>query len=197
MHSLPIPNRPWQSVRIDFMGPLPKSTNYDYLMVIIDWLTLHTHLIPTTMTVMAKDIAWLFLKEVLDFTESQTPLSQIETQNSQLSFGVNFRGSWGLNSLCPQHSIHRQMELLNGPIAQSEKSFTPWSGMIKRIGQLNAQLLKLHSTATSAQQQGSHPSSWIMATCHESTSPWPQTPHSRSIPIHATSSLELDVHAQH
>ena len=33
---LPIPDRPWQSVGLDFMGPLPKSNNFDYLLVIID-----------------------------------------------------------------------------------------------------------------------------------------------------------------
>ena len=36
LHSLPIPDRPWQSIGLDFMGPLPKSNNFDYLLVIID-----------------------------------------------------------------------------------------------------------------------------------------------------------------
>jgi len=36
LHNLPIPNRPWQSVGMDFMGPLPMSKGYDYLLVIID-----------------------------------------------------------------------------------------------------------------------------------------------------------------
>ena len=36
LHSLPIPNRPWQSIGLDFMGPLPKSNNFDYILVIID-----------------------------------------------------------------------------------------------------------------------------------------------------------------
>ena len=35
-HSLPIPDRPWQSIGLDFMGPLPKSNNFDYLLVVID-----------------------------------------------------------------------------------------------------------------------------------------------------------------
>ena len=39
LHSLPIPNRPWQSIGLDFMGPLPKSNNFDYLLVMIDQLT--------------------------------------------------------------------------------------------------------------------------------------------------------------
>ena len=35
LHSLPIPDRPWQSIGMDF---LPKSNNFDYLLVIIDQL---------------------------------------------------------------------------------------------------------------------------------------------------------------
>ena len=36
LHSLPIPDKPWQSIGLDFMGPLPKSNDFDYLLVIID-----------------------------------------------------------------------------------------------------------------------------------------------------------------
>ena len=36
LHSLPIPDRPWQSIGIDFLGPLPQLNNFDYLLVIID-----------------------------------------------------------------------------------------------------------------------------------------------------------------
>jgi hypothetical protein len=47
------------------MGPLPKSNDCDYLMVVIDRLTSQVHLVPTTPTVTAKGIAWLFLKEIV------------------------------------------------------------------------------------------------------------------------------------
>ena len=57
LHSLPIPNRPWQSIGLDFMGPLPKSNNFDYLLVVIDRLTSQVHLVPTIMTVTAKGVA--------------------------------------------------------------------------------------------------------------------------------------------
>ena len=36
LHSLPIPDKPWQSVGMDFMEPLPQSQGNDYLLVIID-----------------------------------------------------------------------------------------------------------------------------------------------------------------
>ena len=57
LHSLPIPDRPWQFIGLDFMGPLPKSDNFDYLLVMIDRLTSQVHLVPTTMTVTARGVA--------------------------------------------------------------------------------------------------------------------------------------------
>ena len=65
LHSLPIPNKPWQSIGLDFMGPLPKSNNFDYLQVVIDQLTSQVHLVPTTTTVTTRGVAWLILKEVV------------------------------------------------------------------------------------------------------------------------------------
>ena len=47
------------------MGPLPKSNNFDYLLVVIDQLTSQVHLVPTTMTITARGVAWLILKEVV------------------------------------------------------------------------------------------------------------------------------------
>ena len=47
------------------MGPLPKSNNFDYLLVVIDQLTSQVHLVPTTMTVTTRGVMWLILKEVV------------------------------------------------------------------------------------------------------------------------------------
>ena len=47
------------------MGPLPKSNNFDYLLVIIDQLTSQVHLVPTTMMVTTRGVAWSILKEVM------------------------------------------------------------------------------------------------------------------------------------
>ena len=65
LHSLPIPDKPWQSVGMDVMGPLPQSQGNDYLLVIIDQLMLQVHLVPTMTQVTTKEVAWLFLKEVV------------------------------------------------------------------------------------------------------------------------------------
>jgi transposase InsO family protein len=63
--TLPVPDRPWQSVGLDFMGPLPPSNSYDYLLVVIDRFTSMVHLIPTTVKVTASQVASLFLNEVV------------------------------------------------------------------------------------------------------------------------------------
>ena len=65
LHSLPIPDRLWQSIGLDFMGPLLKSNNFDYLLVMIDRLTSQVHLVLITMTVTVRGVAWLILKEVV------------------------------------------------------------------------------------------------------------------------------------
>src|SRR6266481_3107813 len=65
LHSLPIPDCPWQSIGMDFMGPLPLSKSHDYLLVVIDRFTSQVHLIPTTTRVTSKEVAWLFLKEIV------------------------------------------------------------------------------------------------------------------------------------
>ena len=46
LHSLPIPDRLWQSISMDFIGPLPVSNGHDYLLVVIYCLMLEVHLIP-------------------------------------------------------------------------------------------------------------------------------------------------------
>ena len=65
LHSLPVPDRPWQSIGMYFLGPLPKLNNFDYLLVIIDRLTSQIHLVLTTTTITTKGVAWIILKEVV------------------------------------------------------------------------------------------------------------------------------------
>src|ERR1700743_3283626 len=58
---MPVPNQLWQYIRIDFVGPLPKSSNrngsYDMIWVVIDLLTAMVHLVVTKQTYRATDMA--------------------------------------------------------------------------------------------------------------------------------------------
>ena len=63
LKTMPVPTYPWQYIGIDFVGPLPGSSNqngeYDMICVIIDQLTSMVHLVPMKQTYRAMDIAEL------------------------------------------------------------------------------------------------------------------------------------------
>ena len=65
LQPLPIPERPWRSIGMDFLGPLSKSASgKDMILVIIDRLTKMAHFIPTISIVTSKQMAELFLEYV-------------------------------------------------------------------------------------------------------------------------------------
>jgi hypothetical protein len=66
LHSLPIPTHPWESVSMDFVGPLPVTDKgNDYILNIVDRLTKMVHIIPCRVTVTATQVASLFWREVV------------------------------------------------------------------------------------------------------------------------------------
>ena len=61
LKTMPVPSHPWQYIGIDFIGPLPESSNrngsFDMICVIIDLLTAMVHLVPTKQNYKATDMA--------------------------------------------------------------------------------------------------------------------------------------------
>ena len=39
LHPLPIPNRPWDTISVDFITELPESNRKDAIMVVVDSMT--------------------------------------------------------------------------------------------------------------------------------------------------------------
>jgi len=110
LHTLPIPDWPWQSVGMDFMGPLPKLNGHDYLLVVIDHFTLQVHFIPTNTRVTAKEVAWLFIKEVIRLHGMPKSIVSDRDVKFTSSFWKELHQLMGLSSSCPPHSIPKQME---------------------------------------------------------------------------------------
>ncbi len=50
LHQLPIPDRPWSGISMDFVGPFPESLRKNYLWVVMCHLTSQVHLVPVNMT---------------------------------------------------------------------------------------------------------------------------------------------------
>ena len=61
LKTMPVPSHPWQYIGVDFVGPLPKSTNcnraYDMICIIIDLLTAMVHLVPMRQNYKATNMA--------------------------------------------------------------------------------------------------------------------------------------------
>jgi Integrase zinc binding domain len=68
LNPLPIPTQPWESIGVDFIGPLPESKNrdgtFDSMTVVIDLLTAMVHLIPSRTDYKAIQIAKLMFEAV-------------------------------------------------------------------------------------------------------------------------------------
>lgn len=70
LQPLPIPERPWDSISIDFIVKLPPSiskgntTAFDSILVVVDRLTKMAHFEPCNESITASELAWLFLKVV-------------------------------------------------------------------------------------------------------------------------------------
>jgi hypothetical protein len=68
LNPLAVPNRPWESIGIDFVGPLPESGNrdglYDSITVVICLLTSMVHLIPSRTNYNATQLAELMFENI-------------------------------------------------------------------------------------------------------------------------------------
>ena len=66
LHTLPIPNQPWESIAMDFIGPLPPSpSGENFLWVIIDRLTSLVHLVPIKTSTDAAELAGRYIWEIV------------------------------------------------------------------------------------------------------------------------------------
>lgn len=62
--SLPIPDRPWSMIGVDFIVKLPISFGYDSIMVVVDHLTKAVHFIPALESWKADDLARAFVTDI-------------------------------------------------------------------------------------------------------------------------------------
>jgi len=88
---LPIPERPWNSISMDFIEKLPSSFRFDTILVIVSWLTKQAIFISAHDTIMSADLAHLFVLYV--FSKHGIPFHI--TSDKNLEFVSNFFWSLG------------------------------------------------------------------------------------------------------
>ena len=64
LKQLPVPERPWNSISIDFIEQLPPLSGYTSILVVIDRLSKQGIFIATHDTITSSDLAWLFIIHV-------------------------------------------------------------------------------------------------------------------------------------
>jgi hypothetical protein len=65
LQPLPIPEWKWETISMDFITVLPKSTKQnDAIMVVVDKLSNFSHFVPVKSTYKEIDIANIFMKEI-------------------------------------------------------------------------------------------------------------------------------------
>jgi hypothetical protein len=66
LHTLPVPEHPWQSIGMDFIGPLPKTDEgFDFIWVVICRFSSMVHLVPIAMTTGATDLAARYIYDII------------------------------------------------------------------------------------------------------------------------------------
>lgn len=64
LQSLPIPEKFWEHVSIDFVEGLPKSEGCDTIMVVVDRYSKYAHFIPLSHLFSATTVARVFLDNI-------------------------------------------------------------------------------------------------------------------------------------
>ena len=121
LQPLPIPDRPWHSISMDFIEQLPASDGFTSILVVIDRLTKESVFIPTHDTATASDVADSFVTHV--FSKHGIPLHVSSDRGSE--FTSHFFRSLGsllhmrLHFTSGHHpSANGQVERINSTLEQ-------------------------------------------------------------------------------
>lgn len=129
LQPLPIPNRPWSSLSMDFIGPLPKSgqLEFDSILVVVDRLTKMSIFIPTHTTLDAPGLAHLLLRHV--FGRHGVPVNIVSDRGSLFTSAF-------FSALSSALGFHRLLSTAYHPETD---------GQTERVNQILEQYLRIYT----------------------------------------------------
>nr|XP_016507346.1 PREDICTED: uncharacterized protein LOC107825025 [Nicotiana tabacum] len=107
LESLPVAERPWESVTIDFITCLPKSDGYGTIMLVVDRFSKYGTFMPASPGCTAKEAAKLFFKNVkglgtrVNLSTAFHPQTDIQAERTIETLEdmlracvIDFKGNW-------------------------------------------------------------------------------------------------------
>jgi len=118
LQQLPILERPWNSISIDFIKKLPSSSGFDTILVIVDCLSKQAIFIPTHDTITSAELARLFMIHV--FSKHRVPSHVMSDRGSE--FVSHFFCSLGTALDMRLHFTSRYHPEANGQAEQTNQT---------------------------------------------------------------------------
>ena len=94
MEPLPIAERPWESITMDFIIRLPKLEGYGSIIVVVDRFSKYVTFIVASTNCTAKETTRLFLKHMAKYWDCLITSSVIAICVSLRSFGQSSLSLW-------------------------------------------------------------------------------------------------------
>jgi len=118
LQQLSIPERPWNSISMDFIEKLPSSSGFDTILVIVDCLSKQAIFIPTHDTITSVELARLFVTYVF----SKHGVSSHVTSDRSSEFVSYFFYSLGTALDMRLHFTSRYHPEANGQVKQTNQT---------------------------------------------------------------------------
>lgn len=109
LNPLPIPDRPWANIGVDFIVKLLISLGFDSVMVIVDHFSKAAHFIPAKESWSAEEMAFSFVKEVFRIHGLQEKIFSDRGTLFMLKFWTAVLAHLGISS-APSTAFHPQTD---------------------------------------------------------------------------------------
>jgi len=116
LKQLPIPEKPWNSISMDFIEKLPPSSSYTSILVIVDCLSKQSLFILTHDTIMSPQLAQLFVLHL--FSKHGVP-SHVTSDRSTEFISHFF---WSLRTVLDMMKLHSLLDIIPEGDGQTERT---------------------------------------------------------------------------